>query len=388
MAQWVTVWRAAQLLDVPRGVLQQRVRAGEIELDRRAGVDRVAAGALPAGAARAVGPGRARRADPRRVVRAARARTPAAEPGGAGAAACSARARSWPTCGCHLQRYHALVMALRGDLRDLSAQAAGDAACCAAWSASSNEGLARVLATEPVDALNVMDDMLKVMSAQVTVRPSGHEFAVEGRDTLLQAGIRAGLQSQLRLRQRQLRHVQGARHLRRGRAHAAHRLPAVAGREGAGLCAGLRPHGGQQRADDRDAGSRRPGRHPGAADRRHRARDPAAGARHDAAAPADAAQPPPALPGRPVGDARHRRRRLRRARRLPIASCPCDDRNLHFFIAARPAGPAGGAPVRRRPEIRRPGVDLGPARRFRARRTAATRWYSRPATPASRRSRA
>ena len=56
-----------------------------------------------------------------------------------------------------------------------------------------NEGLARVLATEPVDALNVMDDMLKVMSAQVTVRPSGHEFEVEGRETLLQAGIRAGL---------------------------------------------------------------------------------------------------------------------------------------------------------------------------------------------------
>ena len=32
MAQWVTVWRAAQLVGVPRGVLQQRVRSGEIEL--------------------------------------------------------------------------------------------------------------------------------------------------------------------------------------------------------------------------------------------------------------------------------------------------------------------------------------------------------------------
>ncbi len=32
MAHWVTVWRAAQLVGVPRGVLQQRVRAGEIEL--------------------------------------------------------------------------------------------------------------------------------------------------------------------------------------------------------------------------------------------------------------------------------------------------------------------------------------------------------------------
>src|SRR5512139_1390626 len=32
MAHWVTVWRAAQLVGVPRGVLQQRVRSGEIEL--------------------------------------------------------------------------------------------------------------------------------------------------------------------------------------------------------------------------------------------------------------------------------------------------------------------------------------------------------------------
>lgn len=33
MAQRLTIWRAAQLLGVPRAVLQQRVRAGEIELD-------------------------------------------------------------------------------------------------------------------------------------------------------------------------------------------------------------------------------------------------------------------------------------------------------------------------------------------------------------------
>ncbi len=32
MAQWVTIWRAAQLVQVPRGVLQQRVRSGELEL--------------------------------------------------------------------------------------------------------------------------------------------------------------------------------------------------------------------------------------------------------------------------------------------------------------------------------------------------------------------
>jgi CDP-4-dehydro-6-deoxyglucose reductase len=38
-----------------------------------------------------------------------------------------------------------------------------------------------------------MDDLLKVMSAQVTVRPSGHQFTVEGHDSLLQAAMKAGL---------------------------------------------------------------------------------------------------------------------------------------------------------------------------------------------------
>jgi glycine/D-amino acid oxidase-like deaminating enzyme len=32
MSQWVTVWRAAHLVGVPRGVLQQRVRNGELPL--------------------------------------------------------------------------------------------------------------------------------------------------------------------------------------------------------------------------------------------------------------------------------------------------------------------------------------------------------------------
>ncbi|WP_341893665.1 hypothetical protein, partial [Variovorax sp. YR752] len=32
MSQWVTVWRAAHLVGVPRGVLQQRVRNGELTL--------------------------------------------------------------------------------------------------------------------------------------------------------------------------------------------------------------------------------------------------------------------------------------------------------------------------------------------------------------------
>ena len=38
-----------------------------------------------------------------------------------------------------------------------------------------------------------MDDVLKVKSAHVVVRPSGREFDIQGHDTLLQAGLSAGL---------------------------------------------------------------------------------------------------------------------------------------------------------------------------------------------------
>jgi CDP-4-dehydro-6-deoxyglucose reductase len=46
---------------------------------------------------------------------------------------------------------------------------------------------------EPTDTVAIMDDMLRVMAAHVTVKPSGHEFFVEGSETVLEAALRAGL---------------------------------------------------------------------------------------------------------------------------------------------------------------------------------------------------
>ncbi|MCK7577055.1 MAG: hypothetical protein MZV65_15300 [Chromatiales bacterium] len=122
-----------------------------------------------------------------------------------------------------------------------------------------------------------------------------------------------------------------------------------------------------------------------------RARGARAGARHALAAPADAAQPPAALPGRAVGHAGPGRpaRRRRACARMPVASCPCDDRNLHFFIAARRRA------TRSRARLFDGGVKpgdavtvWGPRGRVRAGRGHRARWSSPPATPASRRSRA
>ena len=44
-----------------------------------------------------------------------------------------------------------------------------------------------------VQALIAQERMLKIMSANVTIQPSGHEFFVEGNDTLLDAALRAGV---------------------------------------------------------------------------------------------------------------------------------------------------------------------------------------------------
>ena len=51
------------------------------------------------------------------------------------------------------------------------------------------------MATEPgsINPLAVKDAVLSVMTAQVTVLPSKHDFLVEGHDTLLEAAMRAGI---------------------------------------------------------------------------------------------------------------------------------------------------------------------------------------------------
>ena len=192
MAQWVTVWRAAQLVGVPRGVLQQRVRAGELELhDGLVCTDTLlrlypecdlhATGLLERVVQireEAFGKRLRERVLPSQEVLAQRL---------------FRQSQELADVQRHLQRYHALVVALRDRLRAMGASAPGADPRLDDLLRQLNDGLARALATEPVDVLDVMDDMLKVVSAQVTLRPSGHQFTVEGRDTLLQAGMRAGL---------------------------------------------------------------------------------------------------------------------------------------------------------------------------------------------------
>jgi CDP-4-dehydro-6-deoxyglucose reductase len=53
--------------------------------------------------------------------------------------------------------------------------------------------LARLLGEESSVPLETVAAMLEVISAQVTVRPSGHQFVLEGNESILQAGLKSGL---------------------------------------------------------------------------------------------------------------------------------------------------------------------------------------------------
>ena len=192
MAQWVSIWRAAQLAGVPRAVLQQRVRAGELE-ENDGQVSTASLLALypqlqleAAGLAERV----ARIRDEAFGKRVRERLLPSQE---VLAQRLFQQSQELADVQRHLQRYHALVLSLREEIRQKNREVGGDDPRLLALERALASGLARALATEPVDPLHVMDDVLKVMSAQVTLRPSGHQFVVEGRDSLLQAGLRAGL---------------------------------------------------------------------------------------------------------------------------------------------------------------------------------------------------
>jgi len=91
-----------------------------------------------------------------------------------------------------LAHYHDLIEALRERIEAMSlsspAEQLGD------LGQFLDDGLASVLGNEEAaNPVEIMDNVLRVMTAHVTVKPSGHEFFVEGSETVLKAALRAGL---------------------------------------------------------------------------------------------------------------------------------------------------------------------------------------------------
>ncbi len=187
MSQWLTLSRAAHLLGISRVALQKRIRDGELpsfdgmvdaeDLQRTwPQLDLEDSGSFEK--TRAIREDAFARRLRERVL-------PSQE---ALAQRLFAQGQELAEAQRTLTRYHALFAALQVRL------AATPAPTAAELSRLLDEGLAHALA-EPAPGADVaaLDAMLRVMSAHVTVKPSGREFFVEGSETLLKAALRAGL---------------------------------------------------------------------------------------------------------------------------------------------------------------------------------------------------
>jgi CDP-4-dehydro-6-deoxyglucose reductase len=190
MTQWLSLSRAARLIGVPRGELQRAIRDGrlpandgmvstegllglypQMKLEESGAFERVVRLKEEAFGRRVF-----ERTLPGREVLAQRL---------------FAQSQELADTRRHLQRYHQLVVAMQEHI-DSAASAAPDPAL-RELGALLERGLADVLASETADPIAIMDDMLNVVSAHVAVIPSGNDFFVDGRDTLLQAALKAGL---------------------------------------------------------------------------------------------------------------------------------------------------------------------------------------------------
>jgi len=187
MSQWLTLSRAAHLLGISRVALQKRIRDGEL----RSFDGMVAADDLqrtwPDLSLEESGSFEKTRAI-REDAFARRLRERVLPTQEALAQRLFAQGQELAELQRTLTRYHALFEALGARL------AAAPAPTAEELGRLLDEGMARALAAPaPAADMAALDAMLRVMSAHVTVKPSGREFFVEGSETLLKAALRAGL---------------------------------------------------------------------------------------------------------------------------------------------------------------------------------------------------
>ena len=187
MSQLLTLSRAAQLIGVPRGVLQKRIGAGELTAqDGMVATDALLALYPELDLENSGAFERITRIKEQSFGRRVRERMlPSQE---ILAQRLVEQSGELADLRRHLSRYHQLVVGLSERLEALPAPASAELRRLL------DDGLAVVLGSAPEhDTLEVMDAMLRIMSARVTLKPSGREFLVEGNETVLKAALKAGL---------------------------------------------------------------------------------------------------------------------------------------------------------------------------------------------------
>lgn len=194
MGQWLTLSRAAHLIGITRGALQKKIRDGELpsfdgmvateDLCRAYPDGRVDERLDSAGAFERI----VRIKDEAFGRRVRERLLPSQE---VLAQRLFAQSQEAAALRRHLARYHDLIEALQARIGTLTQTA--PSAPLDEIGRLLDQGLAAVLGSEDnTDTFAVMDDILRVISARVTLKPSGREFLLEGNDTLLAAALKAG----------------------------------------------------------------------------------------------------------------------------------------------------------------------------------------------------
>ncbi len=195
MQQRLSLSRAARLVGVARGALQQKIQAGELRaFDGMVSVDDLMRIFPAATLERDIGFERVARI--REEAFGKRLREHLLPSSEILSQRLFEQGRELADLRAHLQQYHALVVQLRERLRQQETQTVDPAPAAAAreLGAFLDRALETVLGQSAApNPLAVMDDMLRVMSAHVVIHPSRHEFFVDGADTILDAALRSGL---------------------------------------------------------------------------------------------------------------------------------------------------------------------------------------------------
>ncbi|BAU48700.1 ferredoxin [Sulfurifustis variabilis] len=187
MDRFLTLTRAARLVGVPRGALQKRIKTGELatfeglvrsdDLLRLYPEARLEDNSVFERFARIKDEAYTRRVRERVLPDASVL-----------AARVTALSREQAELRAQLSRYRSLVDVLEQRLRERASGADAAAAELHAW-------LRRELraGAPAVAPLAVEDGVLRIIAAHVRVQPSGHEFFVEGNESILAAALRTGL---------------------------------------------------------------------------------------------------------------------------------------------------------------------------------------------------
>ena len=187
MTQWLTLSRAAHLLGISRASLQKRIRDGELpSFDGMVDAADLLR-AWPTLDLESLGSFEKTRAI-REDAFARRLRERVLPSQETLAQRLFVQGQELAELQRALTRYHALFERLQARLAVAPAPTPGE------LSQLLEAGLAEAISAPPPPGdLQALDAMLRIMSAHVTVRPSGHEFFVEGSEPLLKAALRAGL---------------------------------------------------------------------------------------------------------------------------------------------------------------------------------------------------